>query len=101
LAQIRVETKPWVLELPSRKLELELTTVSSNYHVELSPGDVGGTNDRYVVQEVIKDLAKNRPLDVATGEARGVAGVRPLKSVATGCGRGAREAAHGGRGLLR
>ncbi|KAI8466071.1 MAG: DNA replication factor C complex subunit 3 [Monoraphidium minutum] len=65
--KIRVETKPWVLELPSRKLELELTTVSSNYHVELSPGDVGGTNDRYVVQEVIKDLAKNRPLDVATG----------------------------------
>lgn len=65
--KVRVETRPWTVELPSRKLELELTTVSSNYHVELSPGDVGGSNDRYVVQEVIKDLAKNRPLDVATG----------------------------------
>jgi DNA polymerase III delta prime subunit len=39
--QIRVETKPWTIELPTRKLELELTTVSSNYHVELSPGAWG------------------------------------------------------------
>lgn len=32
-------------QLPSRKLEVELTTVSSNYHVEMNPGDVGN-NDR-------------------------------------------------------
>jgi hypothetical protein len=32
--------------------------------VELNPSDVG-SQDRYVVQEVIKELAKNRPLDVA------------------------------------
>jgi len=38
----------------------------SNYHVELNPSDVG-SQDRYVVQEVIKELAKNRPLDVAGG----------------------------------
>jgi hypothetical protein len=38
-----------LLQLPSRKLEVELTTVSSNYHVELNPSDVGN-NDRYVVQ---------------------------------------------------
>lgn len=38
--------------------------VCSNYHVELNPSDVGN-NDRYVVQEIIKELAKNRPLDVA------------------------------------
>lgn len=36
-------------QLPSRKLEVELTTVSSNYHVEMNPSDVGN-NDRYVVQ---------------------------------------------------
>ena len=41
------------LQLPSRKLEVELTTLSSNYHVELNPSDVGN-NDRYVVQEIIK-----------------------------------------------
>eukprot|EP00955_Chlamydomonas_euryale_P062070 358281-Chlamydomonas_euryale.AAC.8 len=37
------------MQLPNRKLEVELTTLSSNYHVEMSPGDVGH-NDRYVVQ---------------------------------------------------
>ncbi len=36
-------------QLPSRKLEVELTTLSSAYHLELNPADVG-TNDRYVVQ---------------------------------------------------
>ena len=61
--QVKVETRPWTIELPSRKLEVELTTVSSNWHVELCPGDVG-SNDRYVVQEVIKEMARNRPVDV-------------------------------------
>ena len=48
-----METRPWTIELPSRKLEIDLTTVSSNHHVELNPSDAGN-NDRYVVQEVIK-----------------------------------------------
>lgn len=30
--------------------------------MELSPGDAG-FQDRYVVQEVIKEMAKNRPID--------------------------------------
>ncbi|GFR47878.1 hypothetical protein Agub_g9687 [Astrephomene gubernaculifera] len=59
--KIRVETKPWQIELPSRKLEVELTTLSSAHHLELNPSDVGG-NDRYVVQEIIKDMARSRPL---------------------------------------
>ena len=42
----------WV-QLPSRNIEIELTTVSSNYHVEMNPSDVGN-QDRYVVQEIIK-----------------------------------------------
>ena len=50
---MQVETKPWQIQLPSRKLEVELTTLSSNYHVEMNPSDVGN-NDRYVVQEIIK-----------------------------------------------
>jgi replication factor C subunit 3/5 len=53
LALFQVETRPWTIELPSRKLEIDLTTVSSNHHVELNPSDAGN-NDRYVVQEVIK-----------------------------------------------
>ncbi|GAB4819144.1 hypothetical protein N2152v2_006190 [Parachlorella kessleri] len=51
--KLKVECKPWTIELPSRKLEVEFTTVSSAYHVELNPSDVGN-NDRYVVQEIIK-----------------------------------------------
>ena len=41
------------MQLPSRNIEVELTTVSSNYHVEMNPSDVG-YQDRYVVQEIIK-----------------------------------------------
>jgi replication factor C subunit 3/5 len=46
------------------QVEVELTTVSSNYHVELTPSDAG-LKDRYVIQEIIKEMAKSRPLDVA------------------------------------
>jgi hypothetical protein len=28
LLQIKVETRPWTIELPSRKLEVELTVIS-------------------------------------------------------------------------
>jgi len=45
------------------KREVELTTVSSLYHIELSPSDAG-TNDRLVVQEVIKDMAASAPLQL-------------------------------------
>ncbi|KAH7315448.1 hypothetical protein KP509_21G050200 [Ceratopteris richardii] len=62
--KIKVENKPWKVEAGSRKLEVELTTISSNYHVELNPSDAG-FQDRYVVQEIIKEMAKSRPLDVS------------------------------------
>eukprot|EP00249_Psilotum_nudum_P008975 c21630_g1_i2 orf=349-1383(-) len=62
--KIKVENKPWKIEAGTRKIEIELTTVSSNYHVELNPSDAG-FQDRYVVQEIIKEMAKSRPLDVA------------------------------------
>ncbi|KAG2501602.1 hypothetical protein HYH03_000107 [Edaphochlamys debaryana] len=60
--KVRVETKPWQIELPSRKLEVELTTLSSAHHLEMNPADVGN-HDRYVVQEIIKDMARSRPLN--------------------------------------
>ena len=50
-----METKPWKIALPSRNIEIELTTVQSNYHVEMNPSDVGN-QDRHIVQEVIKVL---------------------------------------------
>eukprot|EP00899_Mesostigma_viride_P011203 jgi/Mesvir1/20083/Mv13332-RA.1 len=62
--KLKVEHKPWKIELPGRNIEVELTTISSNHHIELNPSDAG-YQDRYVVQMVIKEMAKNRPLDVA------------------------------------
>jgi len=59
--KVHVEYKPWKIQLPSRVLELEFATVNSVYHVEMNPADVGN-NDRYVVQEIIKEMAKNRPI---------------------------------------
>ncbi|KAI3438016.1 hypothetical protein D9Q98_000459 [Chlorella vulgaris] len=59
--KLKVECKPWKIELPSSKVELEFTTVSSAYHVEMNPSDVGN-RDRYVVQEIIKEMAKSRPI---------------------------------------
>jgi len=60
--RVKVETAPWKITTPSRTLEVELTTVSSAVHVELTPADAG-THDRYVVQEVIKEIARARPVD--------------------------------------
>lgn len=61
----QVETKPWQIQLPSRKLEVELTTVASNHHVEMNPSDVGN-NDRYVVQEIIKASCRHVSLTVCS-----------------------------------
>ena len=43
--KVKVEGKTWKLEQGERKIEVELTTMSSNYHVEMNPSDVG-TKDR-------------------------------------------------------
>ena len=42
---------------------MELTTVSSNYHVELNSNDAG-FQDKYVVQEIIKEMVKSRPINI-------------------------------------
>ncbi|KAH9728631.1 Replication factor C subunit 3 [Citrus sinensis] len=60
--KVKVENKTWKIDAGSRNIDLELTTLSSANHVELSPSDAG-FQDRYVVQEVIKEMAKNRPID--------------------------------------
>lgn len=61
--KVKVENKPWKIEAGTRNIDVELTTVSSNHHVELNPSDAG-FQDRYVVQEIIKEMAKSRPIDV-------------------------------------
>mmetsp|Transcript_19304 Transcript_19304/g.35712 ORF Transcript_19304/g.35712 Transcript_19304/m.35712 type:complete len:371 (+) Transcript_19304:72-1184(+) len=60
------------LKLEHRKFKtptgraIELTTLGSVYHIEMNPSDAGN-NDRYVVQEVIKEIAQFHPV-VARGE---------------------------------
>lgn len=40
---------------------LEINMVTSNFHIELSPGDAG-LNDRFVVQDVIKEMASSKAI---------------------------------------
>ncbi|VDO47036.1 unnamed protein product [Onchocerca flexuosa] len=51
-------------QAPSGK-KLEIQTFSSNYHVQLSPGEVG-IYDRVVVQEIIKQMAQMHQIDAST-----------------------------------
>lgn len=60
--KVKVENKTWKVDAGSRTIDLELTTLASTYHVELTPSDAG-FQDRYIVQEIIKEMAKNRPID--------------------------------------
>jgi len=41
------------------KRTVEINMISSNYHIEMAPGDAG-LNDRYVIQDVIKEMAQNK-----------------------------------------
>ena len=50
------------------KRSVDINMISSNYHIEISPGDAG-INDRYVVQEVIKEMAANRNISSVSGAA--------------------------------
>ena len=45
---------------------IEVTTVASNYHIEMNPSDAGN-NDRFVVQEVIKEIAQSGSVLAKTG----------------------------------
>ncbi|XP_078437461.1 ATPase family associated with various cellular activities (AAA) [Wolffia australiana] len=60
--KVKMENKNWKIDTGSRTIELELTTLSSSHHVELNPSDAG-FQDRYIVQDIIKEMAKNRPID--------------------------------------
>lgn len=60
--KVKVENKTWKVDAGTRTIDVELTTLLSTNHVEMNPADAG-FQDRYVVQEIIKEMAKNRPLD--------------------------------------
>lgn len=43
---------------------VEINMIGSNHHIEISPGDAG-LNDRYVVQDIIKEMASNKNIAAA------------------------------------
>lgn len=52
---------------PSNR-KLELNVVSSPYHLEITPSDMGN-NDRIVIQELLKEVAQMEQVDFQTGSA--------------------------------
>ncbi|CAO3595696.1 unnamed protein product [Absidia cylindrospora] len=54
--KVKIDERPFVT---SSNRKIIYTVVSSNYHMELQPSELGN-NDRVIVQEVIKDAAQNQ-----------------------------------------
>lgn len=50
-------------KVPSSSKTIEITTIGSNYHIEINPSDVG-RNDRLVVQEIIKEIAQTQSVNI-------------------------------------
>ncbi len=61
--KIKLERR--VFKHPNGNKTIEVTTLSSNYHLEVNPSDVGN-NDRFIIQEMIKELAQSVRIDTAT-----------------------------------
>ncbi|XVF30725.1 hypothetical protein REPUB_Repub16aG0083300 [Reevesia pubescens] len=76
---VKVENRNWKIDAGSRTIDLELTTLSSTNHVELSPSDVG-FQDRYIVQVIIKEMAKNRQIDT-----KGKKGYKVTEAIRSRC----------------
>nr|CCA17291.1 replication factor C subunit 3 putative [Albugo laibachii Nc14] len=51
----RLEHKSF--KIPDRSVKIEITTVASNYHIEMNPSDADN-QDRLIVQEVLKEIAQ-------------------------------------------
>ena len=47
------------------KRDVDIHMICSNYHVELNPGSVG-LDDRFVIQDVIKEMASNKSITSTT-----------------------------------
>ncbi|KAI9273612.1 DNA clamp loader [Sporodiniella umbellata] len=59
--RIKVEPRQF---LTSTNKKLNFTAVSSNYHLELNPSDLG-IYDRVIVQDVIKSIAQSQQIDAS------------------------------------
>lgn len=60
--KLKIDVRQFVT--PSNK-KLELNVVSSSYHLEITPSDMGN-NDRIVIQELLKEIAQMEQVDFQT-----------------------------------
>ncbi|XP_015115822.1 replication factor C subunit 3 [Diachasma alloeum] len=58
----RLRMEPMQFETPSKK-KLEIMTISSNYHIEVNPSDVG-IYDRIVIMDLVKTTAQTHQIDI-------------------------------------
>lgn len=54
---------------------IEITTLGSNYHIECNPSDAGN-QDRFVIQEVIKEIASHGNLQAGSSSRGFKIGIR-------------------------
>ena len=81
--KVRVQVK----QIKLKSKQVELATLQSNYHIELTPSEVGNS-DRQVVQEVIKEIAQTTNVASAVQVLGGAAGG---EGRASGSGEGSRR----------
>ncbi|XP_028582323.2 replication factor C subunit 3 [Podarcis muralis] len=60
--KLRIEHQS--ITAPSKK-KIEISTIASNYHLEVNPSDAGNS-DRVVIQELLKTLAQSQQLETST-----------------------------------
>ena len=65
----RIKLEHQSFKNPSNKI-IEIVTLGSNYHIECNPSDAGN-NDRFVIQEVIKEIASHGNLQSGVSGGRG------------------------------
>ena len=58
-----------------------MTTTASNYHIEINPADTGN-QDRFVVQEVIKEIAQSHPLQASSSSKSSFKGAPRRRALA-------------------
>ncbi|XP_032878784.1 replication factor C subunit 3 isoform X2 [Amblyraja radiata] len=62
IEKLRIEHQ--TITTPSKK-KLEISTIASNYHLEVNASDAGNS-DRVVIQELIKTVAQSQQLETST-----------------------------------
>lgn len=81
--KVRVQVK----QIKLKSKQIELATLQSNYHIELTPSEVGNS-DRQVVQEVIKEIAQTTNVASAVQVLGGGGGAGGSESKSSGSGEG-------------